>query len=59
MINVFLKAWNPLIEFEQLSLNTLAQGLLYWEALAPISERWKELEPTEVANSFASRERIN
>ncbi len=43
MVNVFLKAWNPLIEFEQISLNTLAQGLLYWEALAPISERWKDI----------------
>jgi len=34
MVNVFLKAWNPLVEFEQISLNTLAQGLLYWEALS-------------------------
>ena len=58
IVNVFLKAWNPLIEFEQLSLNNLKQGLLYWEALAPISERWKELEPAEVANSFASREQL-
>lgn len=58
IINVFLQAWNPLIEFEQLSINTLAQGLLYWEALAPISERWKELEPSEVGNSFASREQL-
>ena len=58
MVNIFLKAWNPLIEFEQISLNTLAQGLLYWEALAPINERWKELEPATVSNSFASREEL-
>ena len=58
MVNVFLKAWNPLIEFEQISLNALAQGLLYWEALAPISERWKELEPAEVPIGFASREEL-
>jgi Nse4 C-terminal len=58
MINIFLKAWNPLIEFEQISINTLAQGLLYWEALTPINDRWKELEPTEVSNSFASREEL-
>ena len=45
MVDVFLKAWNPIMEFEQISLNTLAQGLLYWEALAPISERWKEFKP--------------
>jgi hypothetical protein len=58
IINVFLKAWTPIIESEQLSINTLAQGLLYWEALTPISERWKELEPAQVANSFASREQL-
>ena len=58
MVNIFLKAWNPLVEFEQVSLNTLAQGLLYWEALAPISERWKDLYATEVATGFASRDEL-
>jgi hypothetical protein len=58
MVNVFLQAWNPLIEFEQICLNALAQGLLYWEALAPFNERWKELEPAEVSNSFASRDEL-
>ncbi len=58
MVDVFLKAWNPLIEFEQISLNTLAQGLLYWEALAPISERWKDLDATVVSMGFASREEL-
>ena len=58
MVNVFLKAWNPLIEFEQISLNTLAQGLLYWEALAPISERWKDIDTAEVSMGFASREEL-
>jgi hypothetical protein len=58
MVDVFLHAWNPLIEFEQISLNTLAQGLLYWEALAPIGDRWKEFEAMQVANSFASREEL-
>jgi hypothetical protein len=58
MVDVFLHAWNPLVEFEQISLNTLAQGLLYWEALAPIGDRWKEFEARQVANSFASREEL-
>jgi hypothetical protein len=58
MVNVFLKAWSPLIEFEQISVNTLAQGLLYWEALAPISERWKDIDAAEVSMGFASREEL-
>jgi hypothetical protein len=58
MVNVFLKAWHPLIEFEQISLNSLAQGLLYWEALAPIGERWKDLDVSEVSMGFASRDEL-
>lgn len=58
MVEIFLQAWKPLVEFEQISLNTLAQGLLYWEALAPISERWKDFEVAEVSNSYTSREEL-
>jgi hypothetical protein len=58
MVDIFIDAWNPLVEFEQISINTLAQGLLYWEALAPIVDRWKELEPAEVANAFTSRDEL-
>ncbi|MGA2682227.1 MAG: hypothetical protein ABSF44_10575 [Candidatus Bathyarchaeia archaeon] len=58
MVDVFLHAWSPLIEFEQVSLNSLAQGLLYWEALEPVSERWKGFEAAEVSNSYASRDEL-
>ncbi len=58
MANIFLKAWNPLIEFEQISLNTLAQGLLYWEALAPLSERWKDIAASEVSMGSVSRDEL-
>jgi hypothetical protein len=58
MVNVFLKAWHPLIEFEQISLNSLAQGLLYWEALPPLGERWKDFDVSEVSMGFASRDEL-
>ena len=58
MVEIFLQAWKPLVEFEQISLNTLAQGLLYWEALEPIKDRWKDLSPAEVANAFTTREEL-
>jgi hypothetical protein len=58
MVEVFLQAWNPILEFEQISLNTLAQGLLYWEALAPISERWRNFEAYEISNSYTSRDEL-
>jgi hypothetical protein len=58
MVDIFLHAWNPLVEFEQISLNTLAQGLLYWEALAPISDRWKELQAEQAANQTTTRDEL-
>jgi hypothetical protein len=58
IVNAFLEAWNPLIEFEQISLNTLAQAMLYWEALSPLDERWREFEAIEVSNAFTSREEL-
>ena len=58
MVDVFLGAWSPLVEFEQLSLHNLAQGLLYWEALAPIGDRWKDIDVSEVAMGSVSRDEM-
>ena len=55
MVDVFLGAWSPLIEFEQLSLHSLAQGLLYWNALAPMGDRWKDIDVSEVTMGSVSR----
>jgi hypothetical protein len=58
MVDVFLSAWSPLVEFEQLSLHNLAQGLLYWEALAPMGERWKSIDVSQIAMGSVSREEL-
>ena len=58
MVDVFLGAWSPLIEFEQLSLHSLAQGLLYWEALAPMGDRWKDIDVSHVAMGSVSRDEL-
>lgn len=58
MVDVFLWAWSPLVEFEQLSLHNLAQGLLYWEALAPMGDRWKDIDVSEVAMGSVSRDEL-
>jgi hypothetical protein len=46
------------VEFEQLSLHHLAQGLLYWDALAPIGDRWKDIDVSAVATGSISREEL-
>jgi hypothetical protein len=58
MVDVFLGVWSPLVEFEQLSLHNLAQGLLYWEALAPIGERWKDIDVSAVTMGSVSRDEM-
>ena len=58
MVDVFLGAWSPVIEFEQLSLYNVAQGLLYWEALAPIDQRWKDIDVSAVAMGSVSRDEM-
>ena len=58
MVDVFLGAWSPIIEFEQLSLHSLAQGLLYWNALAPMGDRWKDIDVSEVAMGSVSRDEL-
>ncbi|HLN89324.1 MAG TPA: hypothetical protein VK253_04595 [Candidatus Binatia bacterium] len=58
MVEAFLGAWSPLVEFEQLSLYSVAQGLLYWEALAPIGDRWKDVDVSQVAMGSISRDEL-
>lgn len=58
MVEVFLRAWSPIVEFEQISLHSLAQGLLYWDALAPLGDRWKDIDVSQVAMGSVSRDEL-
>jgi hypothetical protein len=58
MVNVFLKAWHPLVELEKISIQSLATALRYWEQLVPLEERWKELAVPEVAVGTATRDEL-
>jgi hypothetical protein len=58
MVDLFLLAWNPIVEFEKITLHNLAQGLLYWAALAPIDDRWKGIDVYKVSPSTVSREEL-
>lgn len=58
IVETFARAWHPLIEFEQISLHSLAEAIKYWRDLVPLNERWKEVPPVEVERSFATREEL-
>ena len=58
MLSIFLEAWHPLVELEQLSLHSLAEAIRYWQALVPLKERWPELAVPEVGMGLTSRDEL-
>jgi len=58
MVHIFSSAWTPLVEFEQLSIHHLAQGLLYWTALEPLDERWKNIGVNAVEIGSVSQDEM-
>jgi len=58
MLAVFLGAWHPLVELEQLSLHSLAGAMRYWDGLLPLKERWPELAIPEIALGLTSRDEL-
>lgn len=58
MTQIFLKAWHPIVEQEQITLRSLADSLRYWEALVPLRERWEQTPVPEVVTGNASRDEL-
>jgi hypothetical protein len=55
---LFMKAWNPIIEQEQLTINSLAEAMKYWNELAPIDERWQKFGSMQVEVGATTREEL-
>jgi hypothetical protein len=55
---LFMKAWNPIIEQEQLTSPSLAEAMNYWNDLAPIDERWQRNVPMQVEAGATTREEL-
>jgi len=58
ILRTFIKAWHPVIEWEQISLRSLQEAIRYWTTLVPLKERWKEASPIEVGSGSATREEL-
>lgn len=58
MIQIFLKAWHPMVELEQISIHSLKEAIRYWDTLLPLKERWKELFASEVGTGTVNREEL-
>ncbi len=58
ILEIFLKAWHPIVEQEQISIISLKEALNYWESLTPIKERWKDYPIPEAMGGYVTREEL-
>jgi len=58
LVEIFLKAWHPIVELEQISLHSLKNAFSYWRSLTPLSERWQEAVQKETITGTVSREEL-
>jgi hypothetical protein len=58
MTQIFLRAFRPIVELEQITLRSLSDALRYWDALVPIRERWGPIAVSEAATGVASRSEL-
>ena len=58
IVEIFLKAWHPTVELEQISLHSLAEAIRYWKGLLPLDERWKAISPEKIETGLATREEL-
>jgi len=41
LAEVFAESWHPVVELEQVTVESVSEAITYWNTLAPIEERWK------------------
>lgn len=58
MLGVFLQAWHPVVEMEQISIQSLREALSYWNTLVPLNERWKQFALEEVGTGTTTRDEL-
>jgi len=58
IVEIFLKAWRPIVELEQISPHSLMEAVKYWRNLLPLSERWAEVGAEIVKTGDVTREEL-
>jgi len=58
LARLFLDAWHPIVEMEQISPHGLAEAIKYWQSLLPLNERWTKTEFMKTALGATSREEL-
>jgi hypothetical protein len=58
LVDLFVKAWHPVVELEQISPHSLAEASKYWQGLLPLDERWLITQAVETTLGVTSREEL-
>lgn len=58
MAEIFSKSWHPIVKIEQTTLNEMIRAANYWNALLPLSERFKEEVVEETQPSLLDKENL-
>ena len=58
IVEVFLEAWRPIVELEQISIHSLSEAMKYWDELAPLDERWQRTDFALRETGAATREEM-
>jgi hypothetical protein len=58
ILNIFLKSWHPIVEFEQASPKSLREAADYWKNLLPRDERWKIIASLERPIGVTTRDEL-
>jgi hypothetical protein len=56
--SVFLKAWHPIVELEQISAESLKEATKYWKNLTPLADRWGEIDGAPTETGATTREEL-
>jgi len=58
LASLFLNAWHPIVELEQISSHSLIEAVRYWQSLLPLDERWTKTSALRTELGSASREEL-
>jgi len=58
LASLFLKAWHPIVEMEQISPHSLSEAIKYWQGLLPLDERWIKTKFMKTELGVTSREEL-
>jgi len=58
LASLFLKAWHPIVEMEQISPHSLLEAIKYWQSLLPLNERWAKTAFQKIELGATTREEL-